>query len=78
MKLTRLLLQISLPILILVVAVALSAAIVQSRELPEAVARESKPPIVEAIEIRPQQLRLEVEALGMVSPRTETLLITFR
>ena len=76
MKLTRLLLQITLPVVILVVAIALSVTIVQSRELPEAVARESKPPIVQAIEIRPQQLRLEVEALGMVSPRTETLLIS--
>lgn len=76
MILTRTILQISLPVLVLVVAALLSWKIVDSRELPEAMARESKPPVVRALIVEPTQVNLSVEALGMVTPRTETLLIS--
>lgn len=68
------LVRVLIPVGILLVAVALTAALFSSRKPPEQVVVESKAFLVDTIEVNKQDLNFMVNSQGTVLPKVETIL----
>jgi RND family efflux transporter MFP subunit len=68
------LVRVLIPVGILLVAVALTAALFSSRKPPEQVVVESKAFLVDTIEVNKQDLNFMVSSQGTVLPKVETIL----
>ena len=71
----RSLLQVALVVVILVVAGFATKLLIDSRKPPAKQAQVIDPPLVRVLEVAWAEMRLDVEANGTVSPRTETTLV---
>ncbi len=67
--------KIALPFLVLLVGAALAAAIIAARPKVERREAAAPPPLVRVVEVRKQDLRLDVASQGTVTPRTESNLV---
>ncbi len=72
---TRSLLQIALVAVILAVAGFATKMLIDSRKPPAKQAQVVEPPLVRILDVAFTELRLDVEANGTVSPRTDTTLV---
>ena len=75
MKVVRILLQISLPAVILGLGWYGAMSMVEAREEPETKPVEAPAPLVRVMEVKPRGGRLTVKAEGTVFPRTQTELV---
>jgi RND family efflux transporter MFP subunit len=72
---TRLLLQIGIPVALILVGAAIFLGLVTARRVPERQQRIAPPPLVQVLEVVPEDARLDVSSHGEVAARTQTLLV---
>lgn len=64
-----------LPIVIILCAIGIATLLINSRAAPQATPIEHQPPLIDAIEVVKQDLKISVKAQGTVTARTSTTIV---